>query len=223
MKKFYMMLAASVVTSALVFGGLSGTAVAWHPVGKIDKKVQNVSQNGTAADADTQATAVEAKDGETVKYIVKVWNEGQPDARGYNDMVDIVVTDTLPAGVVLVSDPAKRELKETIARLRPGESKTFEYAVKVTKQDDGFVKNTACFTGDSEIKDAPQKGCNDAVIKVKKTTPPPQPPTPPQTPTPPTPPAPPTLPVTGAGSVVGLFVGISGLGYLSHRFLNRQK
>lgn len=210
MKKIYLMLAASVVTSALVLGGLTGTAAAWHPEGKIDKKVQNVSQNGAPADADTQATAVEAKDGETLKYIVKVWNEGNPHQEGHNDMVDIVVTDTLPAGVELVSDPTKRELKETIARLRPGESKTFEYAVKVKKQDEGFVKNTACFTGDSEVKDAPQKGCNDAVIKVKKTVTPPQ--TPPQ-----------VLPVTGAGSVAGLFVGVSGLGYITHRFLNRQK
>lgn len=220
MKKFYLMLAASVVTGALIFGGLSGTAAAWHPVGKIDKKVQNVSDSGTPADADIQSSAVDAKNADVLKYIVKVWNAGQPNAQGHNDMVGIVVTDTLPAGVELVSNPAKRELKETITRLRPGESKTFEYAVKVTKQDEGFVKNTACFTGDSEVNDAPQKGCNDAVIKVAKTTPPPQPPTSPQAPTPPTPPS---LPVTGSGSVVGLFVGVSGLGYLSHRFLNRQK
>lgn len=214
MKKVYIMLAASVVTSALVLGGLTGTAAAWHPEGKIDKKVQNVTQNGTAADADTQATAVEAKEGETLKYIVKVWNEGRPHQEGHNDMVNVVVTDTLPAGVELVSDPSKRELKETIARLRPGESKTFEYLVKVKNQDEGFVKNTACFTGNSEVNDAPQKGCNDAVIKVKKTVPPSTPP----------PAAPPqVLPVTGAGSVAGLFAGVSSLGYVVHRFLNRRK
>lgn len=217
MKKTYLLLAASVVTVALVFGGLTGTAAAWHPVGKIDKKVQNVSANGTPQDADTESAAVAAKNGEVLKYIVKVWNDGQPNQQGHNDMVDIEVTDSLPAGVELVGNPTKREIKETINRLRPGESKTFEYAIKVTKQDDGFVKNTACFTGDSEVKDAPQAGCNDAVIKVSKITPPPQPPTPPVTPNPP------TLPVTGVGSVAGLFVGVSGIGYLLHRFYNRQK
>lgn len=215
MKKVYLMLAASVVTSALVFGGLTGTAAAWHPVGKIDKKVQNVTINGTAEDADTDASAVAATSGDVLKYIVKVWNEGQPHDQGYNDMVDIVVTDKLPAGVELVGDPTKRELKETIDRLRPGESKTFEYTVKVTKGDDGYVKNTACFTGDSEVKDAHQEGCNDAVIKVKK-TPPQIPQTPPKT-------TPQVLPVTGPGSVAGLFVGVSGLGYLAHRFISRRK
>ncbi|MGH7158070.1 MAG: hypothetical protein ACREGD_03290 [Candidatus Saccharimonadales bacterium] len=220
MKKVYLLLIASVVTSALVFSGLTGTAMAWHPVGKIDKKVQNVSASGTPQDADTTTSAVDTKSNDVIKYIVKVWNEGQPNQQGHNDMVDIVVTDTLPTGVELVSDPTKRELKETINRLRPGESKTFEYAVKVTRQDDGFVKKRACFTGDSEVKDAPQKGCNDAVIKVKKVvTPPPTPPqTPPQTPAPPQ-----VLPVTGAGSIAGLFAGVSGLGYIAHRFLNRQK
>lgn len=215
MKKGYVMLAASVVTSALVFGGLTGTAAAWHPVGKIDKKVQNVSASGSAQDADNQASAVQTAPGDVLKYIVKVWNEGQPHVQGYNDMVDVKVTDTLPAGIELVGNPAQRELKETIDRLRPGESKTFEYAVKVAKADDGFVKNTACFTGDSEVGDAHQEGCNDAVIKVKKATPPQ---TPPPTPTPPQ-----VLPVTGAGNVVGLFTGISGLGYAAHRFVNRKK
>lgn len=218
MKKVYLLLAASVVTSALVFGGLTGTAAAWHPVGKIDKKVQNVSDSGAPADADNEAGAVSAKAGDVLKYIVKVWNEGQPNAQGHNDMVDVIVTDTLPAGVELVGNPMKRELKETIDRLRPGESKTFEYAVKVVKQDDGLVKNTACFTGDSEVNDAHQEGCNDALIKVKKTVPPQ---TPPQTPL--KTPTPPTLPVTGPGSVAGLFVGVSGLGYIVHRLSNRQK
>jgi len=215
MKKIYLMLAASVVTGALVLGGLTGSAAAWDPKGKIDKKVQNVSASGNAEDADNEAAAVAAKADDVLKYTVKVWNAGQPNAQGHNDMVDVVVTDALPTGVELVGNPTKRELKETIARLRPGESKTFEYAVKVVKQDDGFVKNTACFTGDSEVNDAHQEGCNDAVIKVKKTTPPP---TPPKTPSPPQ-----VLPVTGAGSVVGLFAGVSGLGYAAHRFIDRKK
>lgn len=218
MKKIYLLLAASVVTSAMLVGGLTGTAKAWHPVGKIDKLVQNVTAGGQLVDAEDEEDAVAAKPGDTLKYVVKVWNAGQPNAQGHNDMVDVTMTDKLPDGVELVSDPAKRDLVEKIARLKPGESKTFTYEVKVIKKETGIVENTACFTGDSEVKDAPQKGCADANVKVtvegglggeepKQETL--------GTAT--------TLPVTGAGSLVGIFAGVSSLGYAAHRFTSRKR
>ncbi|HZM64308.1 MAG TPA: hypothetical protein VFB59_04210 [Candidatus Saccharimonadales bacterium] len=219
MKKLYIAAAISAVIGVLLAGSLAGTALAWHPVGKIKKHVQNVTTNGTKSDAEDEATAVNAKPGDTLKYTVKVWNEGQPNQQGLNDMVETVMTDMLPAGVELISNPAKRDITENIGRLRPGESKTFEYDVKVTKQQSGAIKNTACFTGDTEVHDNHQEDCDDAFVKAtvedKK----------PEEPKPTTPQilSTTTLPVTGPGSVVGLFVGISGLGYLAHRLFNRKK
>lgn len=210
MKKVYLLVAASVVTGALLAGGFVGTASAWHPEGKIKKYVQNVTTNGQQADANDEATAVSANPGDTIKYIVIVSNEGKPAQQGHNDLVDVVMTDTLPAGVELVSNPAKRELKETIDRLVPGESKIFVYDAKVVKQENGVIKNTACFTGDSEVKDNHQEGCDDANVRVTK----------PQILATATPPA---LPVTGAGGVLGLFAGVSGLGYIAHRVISRKR
>jgi uncharacterized repeat protein (TIGR01451 family) len=214
MKKVYLLAAASVVTTALVLGAVSGTAVAWHPEGKIKKWVQNVTANGQLTDAEDEEDAVEAKPGDTLKYVVKVWNEGEAHEQGHNDMVNIVMTDNLPDGVEFVS--GAKEV-EKIDRLEPGESKTFEYTVKVVKDEEGIIENTACFTGDSEVEDAPQEGCADANVRVKIPTgrggeePKKQAV------------LPATLPETGAGSVAGLFAGVSGLGYGLHRLAVRFK
>jgi uncharacterized repeat protein (TIGR01451 family) len=212
MKKVYLLLAASVVTGAMVLGAVAGTATAWHPEGKIKKWVQNVTANGQLTDAEDDL----AKPGDTLKYVVKVWNEGEKNDNGENDMVDVVMIDKLPDGVELISDPSKRDLKEEIDRLEPGESKTFEYKVKVIKDEEGIIENTACFTGNSEVRDAHQEGCADANVRVKlpepgrggevlSTT------------------TPATLPVTGAGSALGIFAGVSGLGYGLHRVAVRFK
>lgn len=212
MKKFYLV-AASVVTGVLLVGGVAGTAFAWHPEGKIKKEVQNVTTNSALADANDEASAVDAKPGDTLKYVVTIWNSGNANAQGLNDMWYTVMKDTLPAGVELVSDPTKQNIVENVGVVKPGDAnkKVFEYLVKVTKQDDGTIKNTACFTGDSEVYDNPQKGCDDAVVKVKK------PQTPPQVL------STATLPVTGAGSALGIFAGVSGLGYGLHRLTMRFK
>lgn len=216
MKKVYLLLAASVVTGAMLVGGLTGTANAWHPVGKIDKLVQNVTAGGQLVDAEDEEDAIDAKPGDTLKYVVKVWNAGQANAQGHNDMVDITMTDNLPDGVEFVS--GAKEV-EKVARLKPGESKTFEYTVKVVKTDAGIIENTACFTGDSEVKDAPQKGCADANVKVKL----PEGGRGGEEPKRETLGTATTLPVTGAGSLVGIFAGVSGLGYAAHRIANRKR
>lgn len=221
MKKVYLALAASVVTSAIMVGGLAGTAFAWHPKAEIIKEVQNVTANSALADANTEAAAVAAKPGDTIKYVITVKNSAKPASNEWNDLWYTVMGDTLPAGVELVSDPAKRTITENIGVLKPGESKKFEYTLKVTKQQDGSVKNTACVDGDSKVKDNKQHDCDDAVIKVKKPEVPPQ--EPPKEEPKVTPPAPEILPVTGAGSVLGIFAGVSGLGYGLHRVATRLK
>jgi hypothetical protein len=51
--------------------------------------------------------------------------------------------------------------------IKPGETKTKEYLVKVTSTKDAeVIENKACFTGDSEVNDNHQEGCDTANVKV---------------------------------------------------------
>lgn len=204
----------SVVTGVMVAGLVSGTALAWHPEGHIKKLVQNQTSNsGAPSDANDLANAVSAKPGDVLKYVIEISNTGKPDSKGYNDMVGTVMTDTLPAGVELVSDPAQREIKVQVGRVKPGETVTKEYLVKVTAQQNGAIENKACFEGDTEVKDNKQKGCDVAVVRV----------TVPQILTTTTPPPAPELPHTGPANLLGLFAGASGLGYGLHRVASRKR
>lgn len=225
MKKAYIF-GAAVISGMVVASAVATPVFAWHPKGQIKKYVQNVTAQGVVSDANDVKSAVSAKPGDTLKYVIEITNTGTADSRGYNDMHFTVLKDTLPQGVELVSNPATRELTENLGVVKPGQKVTREFIVRVTsKQDKAVVTNTACFTGDSEVKDAPQKGCDPAVITV--TVPPVEPPKQPeppvekpqvkaaQTPT--------ELPKTGIGSVAGIFTGVSGLGYVAHRAINRKR
>lgn len=152
---------------AFIAFGAVNVAFAWHPKAEIIKKVQNVTTNGAMTDANDDASAVTAKPGDTLKYSIEVKNNGTPNNQGHNDLHFTVLTDTLPVGVELISDPAKREIKEDLGILKPGKSVVKEYLVKVISQtNDQIVTNKACVEGDSEIKDAPQHDCDPAKIKV---------------------------------------------------------
>lgn len=146
--------------------GLASTAYAWHPKGIITKKVQNVTTGSMLSDADTLGAAVAAKPGETLKYVIEVSNIGAADSKGYNDMASTVMTDTLPTGIELVSNPAQRQISENLGTIKPGKSVVKEYLVKVTAATAGAIENTACFTGNSTANDNPQQGCNPAVVTV---------------------------------------------------------
>ncbi|HUS26805.1 MAG TPA: hypothetical protein VMY99_05660 [Nevskiaceae bacterium] len=217
------LLATAGVTGVVIAGSLTGTAFAWHPKGVIVKSVQNQTTNSALSDANTAASAVSAKPGDVLKYVIEVRNDGTADSKGYNDMAKTVMTDTLPAGVELVSDPAQRTISVDMGTIKPGQKVTKEYVVKVTAAtNDQLVENKACFTGDSTANDNPQKGCDVADIKVSV----------PETPKPPTPPVvPPTtpeqpkgsgeqtpapaqeLPNTGAGDFIAPVVGAGLVGY----------
>lgn len=205
------------------------SAFAWHPAGAITKKVQNVTSGSALSDADSASTAVAAKPGDTLKYVIEVRNDGKADDKGYNDMAKTVMTDTLPVGLELVSNPTQRTITENIGLIKPGQKVTKTYLVKVTAAKEGSITNTACFTGDSTANDNPQKGCNPAVVTV--TVPIVETPTTPETPvTPETPEAPvvetPTvetpaeLPHTGAGSnIILMTLGLGAMWYAAHRFI----
>ena len=124
---------AAVTTSAIILG-IASPLAAWHPKGEIVKEVQNVTTSSALKDADTTADAVAAKPGDTLRYVITVKNIGEPASNGYNDMAKTVMTDTLPAGVELASNPAQRQITENLGTIKPGVSVKMEYLVKVTSQ-----------------------------------------------------------------------------------------
>lgn len=207
---------------------LASTAYAWHPKGSITKKVQNVTAGSALSDADSEGTAVAAKPGDTLKYVIEVRNDGAADSKGYNDMAKTVMTDTLPSGIELVSNPAQRQISENLGTIKPGQSVTKEYLVKVTAETAGAIQNTACFTGNSTANDNPQQGCNPAVVTVTVPETPVTPTTPetPETPTKPTPvvETPAELPHTGmAENVIFSSFALGLLAYVAYIYVSSRR
>lgn len=214
------LLASASITGVVVAGTVVAPALAWHPKGAIVKSVENTTTGSAMSDANDESTAVSAKPGDVLKYTIKVSNEGEPSSDGDNDMVKTTLTDTLPTGVELVSDPSQRTLTANLGNVKPGKSVTKTYLVKVTSETDGdVITNKACFKGDSGANDNPQKGCDVAVVTVtvpETPTPTPTPTPQPTQPTPTTPEQPTTLPNTGAGSVLLIGAIVSALGYAAY-------
>lgn len=185
------------------------SAFAWHPVGVINKSVQNQTTASTLQDANDSATAVSAKTGDMLRYVIVVSNNGAVDSKGYNDMASVVVTDVLPQGVQLVSDPTATKITTNLGTIKPQEKVTKEYIVKVTETSDAkLIENKACFTGNSTVNDNPQSGCDVANIVTKVV--------------PPTPPAvegATTIPNTGAGNAIAFALAASTVGYLGSRLV----
>jgi uncharacterized repeat protein (TIGR01451 family) len=202
---------------------LASTAYAWHPKGIITKKVQNVTTGSELSDADTEGTAVAAKPGDTLKYVITVRNDGAADSKGYNDMAKTVMTDTLPSGIELVSSASQRQISENLSTIKPGQSVTKEYLVKVTASTDGAIQNTACFTGNSTANDNPQQGCNPAIVTV--TVPEtPVTPTTPVTPSKPTPVTPVELPHTGmAENVIVSSFALGLVVYIAYIYVSSRR
>jgi uncharacterized repeat protein (TIGR01451 family) len=223
------LLVGSVVTGVILSGFIRGSVAAWHPQGQIKKSVQNVTAGGQVSDANDAKSAVQAKPGDTLKYVIEVSNTGKADSNGMNDMYKTVLTDTLPTGVELTSNPAQRQISENLGVVKPGQKVSKEYTVRVAanQADKSVITNKACFTGNSEVNDAPQSGCDNAVVNISV----------PQTssahteepkgqgsaPAPQVAAAITTLPETGAGSVVAIFAGITTLGYAGHLVVSRKR
>lgn len=227
---------AIVGVSAFTMVAIPAGASAWHPEGKIVKKVQNVTQKSELSDANDAGSAVSAKPGDILTYVITVSNEQTKDD-GQNDMVNTILTDTLPAGIELVSNPASRTITENLGTIKPKQSVTKQYQVKVTSDKDGdVITNKACFTGNTAVNDNPQQGCEVAVVKVSnpKVETPVTPVTPPVTTTPETPKAPEApvetpatteaLPQTGPASTIALALAAVVAGYIVRmKYLARQE
>ena len=217
MKSFKFLAAAGITATVIGSVAFAAPALAWHPVGHITKFIANETTNSASIDANTAKDGVSATTGNILRYTITIKNDGQPDSSGKNDLAFVELTDTLPAGVELVSNPAQRTIKETIpGTIAPGKSITKEYKVKVTSATNGdAIKNTACFEGNSTVKDNKQEGCDVAYATVKVETP---------TPTPtPTPVQPKALPSTGPEAAIGSLTGLTALGYASVSYARSKK
>jgi len=212
MKKVPLLATASLTTLLAV--AMSAPAYAWHPAGTIIKTVQNQTAGGAAADANDASTAVSAAPGDTLVYSITVSNKGEAAANGNNDMAATQLTDTLPAGIELVSNSTQRTITEDFGTITPGKSVTKTYSVKVTSTTDGdVITNKACFEGNSTIGDSKQSGCDTAVVKVKVPATPTTPTTPSAPSTPETPETPvESLPDTGSTGLTATLVVLSGAG-----------
>lgn len=165
MKKLQFLVASAITTAAVL--ALSGSALAWHPQGKITKSVQDTTSGSTVSTASTSEDALSVAPGDTLVYTVQVSNVAQPAANHDNDMAKTVMTDTLPAGVELISNPSQRTITEDMGTIEPGKNVTKKYSVKVTSTTEGdVITNKACFTGNSLANDNPQSGCAYVTIKI---------------------------------------------------------
>jgi len=240
MKKLNTLLSAG--ATGIVLATLAAAPVfACHPEGSIIKKVQDVTTSSAIADANTNATALNVKQGDVLTYTITVANaETMEGSNGEADMTNTVLTDTLPSGVQLVSDPSETQITENLGTIKASGSVTKQYQVKVTATQNGaYLTNKACYTSTSNLGASyNQSGCDTAVVKVSvPATPTPTPtPTPaPTTPTTPTAPVtqaaapvtpaatPVSLPNTGAGNVILPVVATTILGYAGYLAYARRR
>lgn len=174
-----------------------------------------------------------------MKYVITIKDTAAAASKQYNDLAFINLKDNLPAGVELVSNPSQRKIDQNFDTLKPGESVSKSFLVKVTSDttDGQVIENKGCFTANSVVKDNPQSGCDVANVKVTvppaPTQPevPTQPEAPVQTETPAEPEAPAEvkvetpleLPQTGATLMLSQLFGLSAVAYAATAYLTKRK
>lgn len=145
------------------------------PFGQIYKRVINLDKDAnTAYAADTKETALEVEPGNKLKYVVYMTNVGTGNLTG------IKMTDPLPAEVKLANGDPTRVINFNYPDVAPNQIKDVTITVNVDANtpDGTYIDNEACFTANDN-----QKGCDKAIVKVKRKKPTPTP-TPTTTPTP---------------------------------------
>lgn len=160
-------LVASGLVSTLTALSITGTVFAWHPHGNITKSVQDVTTNSQTSNATDTTTALTVAPGDTLLYTVMVSNVAAAANNHDNDMVNTIMTDTLPAGVELIANPSQHQITENMGTLTPGSKVTKQYQIKVTSATEGsLITNKACYTGNSRANDNPQSGCAMVIVKI---------------------------------------------------------
>lgn len=197
---------------------VASPAYACCPVGSINKSVEDITTSSALEDANTNSAALSVNTGDTLEYVITIKNSGNVEANGDDDMLNTVMTDVLPAGIELASNPSQTTITDNVGTVAAGKSVTLTYDVKVTSTDNGaYITNRATYSAKSVNNQDNQSGCDVAIVEVTvPPTPVPTPtptPAPTPTPTPPTP-TPVTLPNTGPGNIIIPAVVVSVLGYV---------
>src|SRR5580700_10930153 len=130
-----------VLTQSSVIGAgltmlVAAPVFACHPVGVINKSVEDVTTNSALVDANADASALTVNSGDTLKYVIKISDTGTPESNGDDDMLDTVLTDNLPAGVSLVNG-GDATITDNVGTIKAGQSVTETYEVTVTSDQDG--------------------------------------------------------------------------------------
>lgn len=223
--------------SSLIIAGVAAMPVlarAWEPKGAISTKVQNITSNSILADANEEGQAIIARPGDALKYTVEVSNTAEDGGADGNDMVDVKVSVTLPAGVEMADNSGKRTFEEDLGTIKPGQKTVKEYSVKVIASQNGIVLDaSARFTGNSSANNSPQQGQDAAKVKVVVPAATPKPEAPAPTPAPAAPAAAAktetpavaddALPQTGPAAGLGAAAGLSALGYAGHMYSRSKR
>jgi uncharacterized repeat protein (TIGR01451 family) len=208
---------------------VASPAYACCPVGSINKSVEDITTSSALVDANTNSTALSVNSGDTLEYVITIKNSGNVEANGDDDMLNTVMTDTLPSGIELVSNPTQTTITDNVGTVGAGKSVSLTYDVKVTSTDNGaYITNRATYTAKSVNNQDNQSGCDVAVVQVTVPVAPTPTPTPTPTPVAPTTPVvttptatvttPTALPNTGPGNIIIPAVIVSVLGYVAYSF-----
>lgn len=89
--------------------------------------MQDQTTNSAVVDSNNASTALAINSGDTLVYTVKVSNTGAAASNGDDNMVNTLMTDTLPTGVELVRNPSERTITENLGTIAPGQLITKAY------------------------------------------------------------------------------------------------
>lgn len=116
------------------------------PFPQVYKRVLN-ERTGVETDADTEKTAIKAREGDKLKFTVTVTNQGTAAAEG------VFVKDTLPQGLNL-SDPNRRDASMNVGTVDKQNKKFFFIIVTAAKGTAGkCLENKAIMTANGGFKD----------------------------------------------------------------------
>jgi hypothetical protein len=154
--------------TATIAGNLLSAVVAAAQDPKVSIKlaVQNQTTNSELSPADNKDSALVAKPGDILKYVVTITNESEESQDNKNDFVSAKVISALPASIELVSNVDTREINEDLGTIKPGKTATKQFVVRVAAKDAGSIESKACFTGRYDAQNKPQSDCESAFVAV---------------------------------------------------------
>lgn len=173
-----------------------------------------------------------AKPGDTLKYTLTFKNTGE------TDLTNVVIKDTLPAGLTAQGDlTTKPETKVsgdlfkdglTIAKVEKGKSVQISFTAKVTAQaddlqcgDNKFTNTASSSTKEDQTEDKTDN--NSVTTTINKECTPVTPPTPEEPENPQTPQTPTVIAQTGAGETIATIIGLGAIAAATTFYVRSRK